>query len=286
MAIIKLEGADFSANYIEKITLEYDSLTDSIIAASSLVLTSGQKNALDLLIKTLKNNGSLAMMDYLFIPIVMGALSEALINIADESLAVADTPNPTYWAIESNKGLYNANPVYDVSAHTQISVNTDWTQGDFHFLAVNSEALTSNLDAVAFGDQDNVSNLNLRFSNTSTKLYASTSATLAGNTLSDNIASITNAYKELSTIGLYGLNLDNLSDFKIVDKSAIITTPYTTPVTSYPNLASGYGNLSGTYPSSFAQKPHAIISIGKALTESQITSYSDAVDNLMSEFDL
>ena len=85
--IIKLVGADFSANNIGKVTLkrEVSDATKSLLSNYTRSLTTSQQLAVEDFIIGLKSNGLWASIGNLYIPALAGNLNETMFNIKTET---------------------------------------------------------------------------------------------------------------------------------------------------------------------------------------------------------
>lgn len=106
--IIKLNGADFSANNLGQVqvTTELNAFTKSAIAASGNdSLTKEQKSALDALFLAMGVDGSntvMSKMRKVYLPMIAGDVSKALVNYADANFAVDVELSDTYWELRNN----------------------------------------------------------------------------------------------------------------------------------------------------------------------------------------
>lgn len=106
--IVKLNGADFSANNIGQVRTnrELNDFTKSaIIASGNESLTDEQKYALDDLFLAMGVDGSnnvMSKMRRVYLPIIAGDVTKAVINYKDNSFTVDKEIDSTHWELRSH----------------------------------------------------------------------------------------------------------------------------------------------------------------------------------------
>lgn len=108
--ILVLKNADFSANNIGRVqvTTELSEYTKAAIAASgNASLTLEQKSAVNNFFETIgagssESNTIISRMRFIYLPIVAGELSKAMLNYATIDFVKDFEPNTTNWALQNN----------------------------------------------------------------------------------------------------------------------------------------------------------------------------------------
>ena len=127
--IIKLVGADFSANNIGKVALkrEVSSATKSLLSNYTRSLTTKQQLAVEDFILGLKSNGLWASIGNLYIPALAGNLNETMFNIKTETKDT--TPSSEYYLLENN-GLrtkyYSTNTTIPSDSRAIVKMNASY----------------------------------------------------------------------------------------------------------------------------------------------------------------
>lgn len=134
--IIRLSGADFSANNIGTIQLlkEVTQETRDLLANYSRTFTKSQMLAVQDFIDGLKSEGIWSHIENLYIPALAGDLSETLFDV--KGGVVDANPSADYYLIESN-GLrtkfYSSNTVIPTNSRAIINVNGSYMNQ--HYMA-------------------------------------------------------------------------------------------------------------------------------------------------------
>ena len=127
--IIKLVGADFSANNIGKVALkrEVSDATKSLLSNYTRSLTTKQQLAVEDFILGLKSNGLWASIGNLYIQALAGNLNETMFNIKTETKDT--TPSSEYYLLENN-GLrtkyYSTNTTIPSDSRAIVKMNASY----------------------------------------------------------------------------------------------------------------------------------------------------------------
>ena len=127
--IIKLVGADFSANNIGKVALkrEVSAATKTLLSNYTRSLTTSQQLAVEDFILVLKTNGLWPSIRNLYIPALAGRVDETMFNIKTETKDT--TPSSEYYLLESN-GLrakyYSTNTVIPSDSRAIVKMNASY----------------------------------------------------------------------------------------------------------------------------------------------------------------
>ena len=276
------KSADFSANKIGIVKINYSDLTKSVLASYSKVLTTEQKSNLDDMLNSLNASGILAKITKLYLPILADNLAEAFVNIASPQLTRDIIPNSNYWALKSG-GIYNAAPTNTADAALNLTLDGALNNTDFHILNFNTENYTQAVDSFnPYGA--NVLYLAHSWNTAGGSQY--TGVTLSGNF---NIGNITPDICSLFPVGstyLMSLGYKNtLKGYSFMQNTAVKSY---NPVEQSLTLTSAYtqANISGVidlsgYMHASMLKSQGLISIGVGLTSSEIIAYSDSVKPFM-----
>ena len=134
--IIRLSGADFSANNIGTIQLikEVTQETRDLLANYSREFTKTQKLAVQDFIDGLKSEGIWSHIENLYIPALAGDLSESLFDV--KGGVVDANPSADYYLIESNglrTNFYSSSTVIPTNSRAIINVNGSYMNQ--HYMA-------------------------------------------------------------------------------------------------------------------------------------------------------
>lgn len=282
---IRLTNADFSANYIERVS-EYDILALAFFDKLSVQPSVAQKLAINNMLVALKTNNIIEKMKYLFLPVAASQLSETFLNLANPIIPTSINPNALYWGLKSGKGIYNANPTNTAAAALALSLDATLSSTNLHLFNANTEVLVANLDQLAV--TNTTSNtyllLNTLYDVDNNRVNMSTNTTLATQNIYNalNLGAIRLYDKG---IGLKGINSESTNYFSSYEKKTKITNNYATPINSVNFVVNSNYDLAGS-SKLFMRKTHGVISIGSALSQSDVDVYSDAVDAVLTAYNL
>lgn len=276
------KSADFSANKIGTVKINYSDFTKSVLASYSKVLTTEQKSNLDDMLNSLNESGILTKITKLYLPILAGNLDETFINIASQQLTRDITPNPSYWGLKSG-GIYNAAPTNTADAALNLTLDAAFSNTDFHILNFNTENYAQVFDCFnPYGA--NVLCLAHSWNTAGGSQYIGIKPSTNFNI--GNITPNINSLFPANTNYLLSLGYKNTLKGYSFMQNAVVKSY--NPVEKSLTLTSGYtqANISGVidlagYQHASMLKSQGLISIGVGLTSSEITAYSDAVKPFM-----
>lgn len=153
--IIKIKDADFSANNIGNVPVsELSQFTLNAIAASgNSLLTNTQKSALEDFFTTIgatTNSALWGKIKYVWLPMLAGELSKALVNYKDNTVSV--TPNSS-WKLENNGILWADSEVIPTTlSFTETSSITNLR--DLSVFYLHNDYLTNNVYSITFGTKN------------------------------------------------------------------------------------------------------------------------------------
>lgn len=272
--ILRLSGADFSANNIGKIDIirEITSDTRKLLSKFSREFTDEQMFAVQDFINGLKNNGIWSSIGNLYIPVMCGSLSECGYNLKTGEKDVTFSSDYVW----SNKGL-KLLPTSTNYWLTAAKVKINGSQQNLHLGAYNTDSLAGITQTEAiFG-------CNLTDDN-KTIIQFGLTANNAFSLKTDN-----NAYVQTGV----------LSDTDFVDKSlkmviqstlgnfgviGAFTGEYGTPISTdhtYTDVPVNVFNIANVWRET---KNYGLLTLGTALTREQAITYSNLCDALMSRF--
>lgn len=278
--IIKINGADFSKNNLGKVvvTTELDPFTKAAIVASgndSLTLT--QKVMLNDLFLKMGVDGSnnvMSKIHRLYLPLIAGDVSHALINYKDSSFVNDKVLDSSHWTLRSN-GLVGVAQGQSIT----LTESNPIMQDNFFELFLRTELVTPGVN--------DTSNAMILRGKTNTNAFLGLQQ---GSVSSDSICSL-GAYgadwgnwgKTTDAIKASGVN--SASTYNDVIKRGVYThedTPKTTNVdmngeTSQTLYVLGLNNTNTT-------KPYGVLMLGEALDSQDFLNIANAVDNLYSSF--
>lgn len=278
--IIKINGADFSKNNLGKVvvTTELDPFTKAAIAASgnnSLTLT--QKVMLNDLFLKMGVDGSnnvMSKIHRLYLPIIAGDVSHALINYKDSSFVNDMALDNSHWTLRSN-GLVGIAPGQKIN----LVESNPIMQDNFFELFLKTELVTKDVDDSSYA-------------------MALRGITNTGNFLGLTQRSVSN--NKICTLGSYGADwgdwnkatdaikasgVNSASTYNDVLKRGVYThedTAKTTTIdmsteTSQTLYVLGLNTTNTT-------KPYGVLMLGEALDSQDFLNIANAVDNLYSSF--
>ena len=278
--IIKINGADFSQNNLGKVvvTTELDPFTKAAIAASgndSLTLT--QKVMLNDLFLKMGVDGSnnvMSKIHRLYLPIIAGDVSHALINYKDSTFVNDKVLDSSHWTLRSN-GLVGL----DSAQGIELTESNPIMQNNFFELFLRTELVTP------FVDDTSIAAV-LRGKTDTNKFLGLGQISLSNNEIcsfSGYGAEWGNWDKKADAIKASGIN--SASNYNDDLKRGVYThedAPKTTNVdmngeTSQTLYVLGLGASNTT-------KPYGVLMLGEALDSQDFLNIAGAVDNLYSSF--
>lgn len=143
--------ADFSANNIGKVILDYSDLTKNVLNAfDQNALSTTQKDALDTLFTTLTVNGMLSKIVKLYMPVLAKDKNKAFINIVDQNLT-NDIPTVPASISLLNNGINNVGK----SDYLMFNYSAALKTSDIHFLEYNTltAVVGTNVNICGFSNQ-------------------------------------------------------------------------------------------------------------------------------------
>ena len=278
--IIKINGADFSQNNLGKVvvTTELAPFTKAAIAASgndSLTLT--QKVMLNDLFLKMGVDGSndvMSKIHRLYLPIIAGDVSHALINYKDSSFVNDMVLDSSHWTLRSN-GLVGIAPGQNIN-HVE---SNPIMQDNFFELFLRTELVTFGVDDTSYA-------MVLRGKTNTNAFLGLNQQSVSNDTmcaLSSYGAEWGSWDKRTDAIKTSGVN--SASTYNDVLKRGVYThedTPKTTNVdmsgeTSQDLYVLGLNSTNTT-------KPYGVLMLGEALDSQDFLNIANAVDNLYSSF--
>lgn len=278
--IIKINGADFSQNNLGKVivTTELNSFTKAAIAASgNNSLTVTQKVMLNELFLKMGVDGSnnvMSKIHRLYLPIIAGDVSHALINYKDTNFVNDKVLDSSHWTLRSN-GLVGI----DSAQGIELTESNPIIQNDFFELFLRTELVTP------FVDDTSIAAV-LRGKTDTNKFLGLAQISLSNNEIcsfSGYGAEWGNWDKKTDAIKASGVN--SASNYNDDLKRGVYThedAPKTTNVdmngeTSQTLYILGLGASNTT-------KPYSVLMLGEALDSQDFLNIANAVDNLYSSF--
>ena len=272
--ILRLSGADFSANNIGKIDIirEITSDTKNLLSNFSREFTDEQMFAVQDFISGLKNSGIWSAVGNLYVPIICGSLSECGYNLKTGKNDV--TFGSDYvWSNKGLKLLPTSTAYWSTSAKIKINVS----QQNLHLGAYNTDSLAGITQTEAiFG-------CSLTDDNKTTIQFGITS----GNAFSlktDNNTIFSVGPLTSTDLGSQTLKMviqSTLGNFGVVGK---FTGEYNTPISTdhtYTDVPVNVFNIASVWRET---KNYGLFTLGTALTREQASTYSNLCDALMSKF--
>lgn len=278
--IIKIKGADFSQNNLGKIvvTTELNSFTkDAIIASGNSSLTLTQKVMLNELFLKMGVDGSnnvMSKIHRLYLPIIAGDVSHALINYKDRNFVNDKVLDSSHWTLRSN-GLIG------IASGQKINLeeNNPIMQDNFFELFLRTELVTSGVDDKSYA-------MVLR-GKTNTNSFLGLAQNSSSNNSICNLgnygADWGNWAKEKDEIKASGVNSAfNYNDIlkrgdyvhEDIAKSTNVNMSTETSQTLY---VLGLNSTNTT-------KPYGVLMLGEALDSQDFLNIANAVDNLYLSF--
>lgn len=272
--ILRLSGADFSANNIGKIDIirEITSDTRELLSKFSREFTDEQMSAVQDFINGLKNNGIWSSIGNLYTPVMCGSLSECGYNLKTGEKDV--TFGSDY--VWSNKGL-KLLPTSTNYWSTAAKVKINGSQQNLHLGAYNTDSLAGITQTEAiFG-------CSLTDDNKTTIQFGITA---------DKTFSLKTDDNEVVRFAGYGNTDFEKQSLKMVIQSTLgnfvvngkFIGEYGTPISTdhtYTDVPVNVFNIASVWRET---KNYGLLTLGTALTKEQASTYSNLCDALMSKF--
>lgn len=272
--ILRLSGADFSANNIGKIDIirEITDDTKKLLANFSREFTDEQMFAVQDFISGLKNSGIWSSVGNLYVPVICGSLSECGYNLKTGQNDV--TFGSDY--VWSNKGL-KLLPTSTNYWSTAAKIKVNGSQQNLHLGAYNTDSLAEITQTEAiFGcslTDDNKTTVQLG-------VAANNSFSLkTDNNIGVNVGSLKSV--DFGKQSLKMIIQSTLGNFGVVGN---FTGEYGTPISTdhtYTDVPVNVFNIVTVWRET---KNYGLLTIGTAMTREQASTYSNLCDDLMKKF--
>lgn len=271
--ILRLNGADFSANNIGKIDIirEITSDTKKLLSNFSREFTDEQMFAVQDFISGLKNNGIWSSIGNLYIPVMCGSLSECGYNLKTGEKDVVFGSDYVW----SNKGL-KLLPTSTNYWATAAKVKINGSQQNLHLGAYNTDSLAGITQTEAiFGCSLDNNKTTIQFGITSNKTFS----LKTDNNINISIGALTDA--DFGAKSLKIVVQSTLGNFGVI---GAFTGEYGTPISTdhtYTDVPVNVFNIATVWRET---KNYGLFTLGTALTREQASTYSNLCDALMSKF--
>lgn len=281
--ILVLKGADFSADNLGQVevTINLHEYTEAaIVASGNNSMTKVQKSALNSLFLAMGVDGSndvMSKIHRLYLPIIAGDLSKALVNYKDNSFTVDATPTSTYWELR-NHGLVGKQQGQDVD----ITESSPLLANNYCSFLLRTEKMVSGVNDGTYG-------LILR-GKTNTGLFLG----LRNESVSSNSGIGFGSYgcnwgvflnKENDEIKCSFVNYSQTKYTKCVFGNVSSTTSLPAVTSDMSNETQQSLYVFGMSNENTA-KPYGVGIIGEALTEEQAITIADKIDKLYEAFNV
>ena len=272
--ILRLSGADFSANNIGKIDIirEITKDTRELLSNFSKEFTDEQMFAVQDFISGLKNSGIWSAVGNLYIPVMCGSLSECGYNLKTGKNDV--TFGADY--VWSNKGL-KLMPTSTNYWLTSAKIKVNGSQQNLHLGAYNTDSLAGITQTEAiFGcslTDDNKTTLQLGI--TANRAFS----LKTDNNTKVEVGSLTSA--DFGSQSLKMVIQSTLGNFAVI---GAFTGGYNTPIGTdhtYTDVPVSVFNIANIWRET---KNYGLLTLGTALTREQASTYSSLCDALMNKF--
>lgn len=272
--ILRLNGADFSANNIGKIDIirEITSDTKKLLSNFSREFTDEQMFAVQDFISGLKNNGIWSSIGNLYIPVMCGSLSECGYNLKTGEKDVVFGSDYVW----SNKGL-KLLPTSTNYWATAAKVKINGSQQNLHLGAYNTDSLAGITQTEAiYGcslTDDNKTTVQLGI--TANKYFS----LKTDNNTDVSVGSLANA--DFGKQSLKMVIQSTLGNFGVIGN---FTGEYNTPISTdhtYTDVPVNVFNIAAVWRET---KNYGLLTLGTAMTREQASTYSSLCDTLMSKF--
>lgn len=272
--ILRLKGADFSANNIGKIDIirEITSDTKNLLSNFSKTFTDEQMFAVQDFISGLKDNGIWSSIGKLYIPVMCGSLSECGYNLKTGKNDV--TFGLDY--VWSNKGLKLA-PTSTNYWATSAKIKINGSQQNLHIGAYNTDSLagitqTEPIYGCSLTDDNKTT---IQFGITANKAFS----LKTDNSANVSVGALTSADFDAKSLKM--VVQSTLGNFGVI---GAFTGEYFTPISTdhtYTDVPVNVFNIASVWKET---KNYGLFTLGTALTREQASTYSNLCDALMSKF--
>lgn len=272
--ILRLSGADFSANNIGKIDIirEITSDTKKLLSNFSREFTDEQMFAVQDFISGLKNNGIWSSIGNLYIPVMCGSLSECGYNLKTGEKDV--TFGSDYvWSSKGLKLLPTSTNYWETAAKVKIN----GSQQNLHFGAYNTDSLAeiTQTEAIFGCDFTDDNKTTLQFGITANKAFS----LKTDNSTNVRVGVLTGA--DFGAKSFKMVVQSTLGNFGVI---GAFTGAYGTPISTdhtYTDVPVNVFNIASVWRET---KNYGLLTLGAAMTREQASMYSNLCDALMSKF--
>lgn len=272
--ILRLSGADFSANNIGKIDIirEITSDTKKLLSNFSREFTDEQMFAVQDFISGLKNNGIWSSIGNLYIPVMCGSLSECGYNLKTGEKDV--TFGSDYvWSDKGLKLLPTSTNHWDTAAKVKIN----GSQQNLHLGAYNTDSLagitqTEAIFGCNFTDDNKTT---IQFGIAANKAFS----LKTDNSINVRVGVLTGA--DFGAKSFKMVVQSTLGNFGVI---GAFTGEYGTPISTdhtYTDVPVNVFNIASVWRET---KNYGLLTLGAAMTREQASMYSNLCDALMSKF--
>lgn len=272
--ILRLNGADFSANNIGKIDIirEITSDTKKLLSNFSREFTDEQMFAVQDFINGLKNNGIWSSIGNLYIPVMCGSLSECGYNLKTGKNDV--TFGSDY--VWSNKGL-KLLPISTNYWDTAAKVKINGSQQNLHLGAYNTDSLAgiTQTEAIFGCNLTDDNKTMIQFGITANKSFS----LKTDNSANVSVGALTSADFDAKSLKM--VVQSTLGNFGVI---GAFTGEYVTPISTdhtYTDVPVNVFNIASVWRET---KNYGLFTLGTALTREQASTYSSLCDALMNKF--
>lgn len=272
--ILRLNGADFSANNIGKIDIirEITNDTRELLSNFSREFTDEQMFAVQDFISGLKNSGIWSAVGNLYVPIICGSLSECGYNLKTGKNDV--TFGTDY--VWSNKGL-KLMPTSTNYWLTAAKVKINGSQQNLHLGAYNTDSLAgiTQTEAIFGYSLTDDNKTTIQFGITANKWFS----LKTDNNTNVLIGSLTGADFEAKSLKM--VVQSTLGNFGTIGK---FIGEYESPISTdhtYTDVPVNVFNIASVWRET---KNYGLLTLGTALTREQASTYSSLCDALMNKF--
>lgn len=272
--ILRLNGADFSANNIGKIDIirEITSDTRELLSKFSREFTDEQMFAVQDFISGLKNNGIWSSIGNLYIPVMCGSLSECGYNLKTGEKDV--TFGSDYvWSDKGLKLLPTSTRYWETAAKVKIN----GSQQNLHLGAYNTDSLAGITQSEAiFGCNFTDDN--------KTTIQFGIATNKAFSLKTDNSTNVRVGVLTGADFGAKSFKMvvqSTLGNFGVI---GAFTGEYGTPISTdhtYTDVPVNVFNIASVWRET---KNYGLLTLGAAMTREQASMYSNLCDALMSKF--
>lgn len=272
--ILRLSGADFSANNIGKIDTirEITSDTRRLLSNFSREFTDEQMFAVQDFISGLKNNGIWSSIGNLYIPVMCGSLSECGYNLKTGEKDVVFGSDYVW----SNKGLKLLPTSTDYLSNAA-KVKVNGSQQNLHLGAYNTDSLAGITQTEAIfgcGLTDDNKTI-IQFGITANNAFS----LKTDNNTNVRVGSLANA--DFGKQSLKMVIQSTLGNFGVIGN---FTGEYNLPISTdhtYTDVPVKVFNIATVWRET---KNYGLLTLGTAMTREQASTYSNLCDTLMSKF--